>query len=358
MNKAVDMMRNLWIIAFLAVLVMAGCVGTEEIIPQDELNVETVLRNYEDLLKIDQADIRNSKAMIAVESFSSLPDKTFRLPFNLNIEYISFYYAHARTMESSNQQEMFNFNNRLGVYQWNSAMQKFEKTTEEANYIQLEFPANYKGDKNNASLRIKEYSVIGLNVLDDPTAGQLYKISAFEVILTIDGNIELTINYHAEYDKNGDFIDVSLKALINPFEFSLTMSQSNGVMQINSKWEKHMEPILSSYFLIARNNINFTPYDGFSFSGRTSGHIKYRELKLDGSFDFSNIEIEKEDKSGAVQMYLYRGNRKLGKLYMDYQTEGERIIPGSIQYFIELEDRSRISADGITKSLFDGFSHL
>jgi len=358
MNKAVDTMRKNWILAFTVVIVMAGCVSTEEIVPSDELNVQSIIQDYEDLLKIDKAAIRNSKAMIAMESFSSLPDKSFELPFNLNIENISFYYANSRKMEGNGEQEIFNFSDILGVYHWNAMEQKFEKSTEEVSYIQLEFPDSYQGLENNASLKIKEYAVIGLNVLDEPISGQLYRITTFEVILTINGNVELTINYHAEYDKNGEIIDLSMNTLINPFELSVTMSQSNGVMQINSKWDKEHKPILSSYFLIAKNNINFTPYEGFSFTGKTSGYIKYRELKLDGSFDFSKIEIEKENKEGAVQMALYKGSRRLGKIYIDYQTEGERIIPGSMRYFIEMEDKSRISADGVIKPLFEGFNHL
>jgi hypothetical protein len=353
-----DMMRTFWILAFSGIIMMSGCDNTTDLIPSDQLNVQAILQDYEGLLSIDKTDLRNSKATIAMEAFSLLPDNTFKLPFNLNIENISFYYANSRTTGGNNDQEMFDYTNRIGVYHWNSIEGQFEKVPEEVNYIQLEFPSINGGQDNNASLLIKEYAEIGLTVLDGPISDQVFEITAFEAILRVDENVELTINYHAEFDNAGDLIDLTMEAFINPFELTIFITQNNGVMQINSRWDKQQKPIFSSYFLIAKNNINFTPYDGFTFNGKTSGHIKYRQLKLDGSFDFSKIEIEKQDKGDAVQMALYQGSKKLGSLCIDYQTEGEQIVPGSMKYFVETQNKFRISADGVVKPLFEGFNNL
>jgi hypothetical protein len=352
------MMRTFWILAFSVIVMMSGCDNTTDLIPSDQLDVQSILQDYERLLSIDKADLRNSKATIAMEAFSSLTDNSFKLPFNLSIENISFYYANSRTTGGNSDQEMFDYNNKLGLYHWNSTEERFEKSSEEVNHIQLEFPGINDSQGNNASLLIKEYTEIGFTIIDGTISRQVFEITAFEAVLSVEENVELTISYHADFDDNGDLIDLAMETFINPFELTIFMTQSNGVMQINSKWDKQQQPIFSSYFLIAKNNINFTPYDGFTFTGKTSGHIKYRELKLDGSFDFSKIELEKQDKSDAVQMSFYQGSKKLGRLCIDYQTEGEQIVPGSMKYFVETQNKFRISADGVVKPLFEGFNNL
>jgi hypothetical protein len=345
-------------VAFSVILMMTGCVNDEEVAPSVEKDVNSIIQEYVAQLSIDRADIQQSSSMMAMESFTFLPNNIFQIPFNLKIDDLSFYYANVRMTEGSIEPESFNFSENLGVYQWDIAMQQFIRSGGEVDYIELEFPAIRGGQENNATLKILKYSEVDFTGIIDPSLGPVIKVTSFESELTINGNSEMTIHYNAGYDDSGNLRNVTMETAINPFELSLDLAQSNGVMQINSIWRKQEAPIFSSYFLIAKNNINFTPYDGFAFSGKTSGYIKYRELKLDGSFDFSMVEIENPDKEAAVQMSLYQGSRKLGKLYIDFQTDGEQVIPGTMQYFIEIQDKSRISADGLIEPLFEGFNSL
>lgn len=351
-------MKKLWFVAFSVILMMTGCVNDEEVAPAGEKDVNSIIRDYAEQLNTDIANIQGSSAMVAMESFALLPDNAFQAPFSLKINDLSFYYANLRKVEGSVEPESFDFSANVGVYNWNSYLQQFIRSDDVVDYIQLDFPATYGGLENNATLRIMKYAEVDLTGIIDPSLGLIIEITSLESELIIDGITEMSVHYDAGYDDSGNLRNVIMETVINPFELSVDLAQSNGVMQINSIWRKQGAPILSSYFLIAKNNINFTPYDGFAFTGKTSGYIKYRELKLDGSFDFSKIEIENPDKEAAVQMSLYQGSRKLGKLYIDFQTEGEQVIPGSMHYFIEIEDKSRISADHLIEPLFEGFNSL
>lgn len=351
-------MKNLWFVAISVIFIMTGCVNDEEVAPQAEKDVKSIIQEYIAQLNKDRIDIQNSSAMVAMESFSMLSDNIFQRPFSLRIDNLSFYYANVRKTEGNVESHGFHFTDHLGVYHWDTALQQFIRSEEEVNYIQLDFPASRDGQENNATLRILEYTEVDLTGINGPDSGSLNEVTSIESVLTINGNTEMTVDYGAEFDDNGNLKDVRMETVINPFELSVDLVESNGVMQINSVWKEQGEPILSSYFLIAKNNINFTPYDGFAFTSKTSGYIKYRELKLDGSFDFSKVEIEKEDKRAAVQMSLYQGSRKLGQLYIDFLTEGESVIPGTLKYFIEVENKSRIAADGLVKPLFEGFNSL
>jgi hypothetical protein len=297
-------------------------------------------------------------SMLAMESFTTLPKNIFQVPFGLKIDDLSFYYANVRKTGGPLESGSFDFEENLGVYRWDSNLLQFIRSPQEADFIELEFPVYSDQDNYLAVLKILDYEEVDLSGILDPALGSPVKVTSLESDLLINGRTEMQIRYHAGYDEEGELRNVNLEMLINPFELSVDLVQSNGVIQINSIWRKESAPILSSYFLIARKNLNFTPYDGFAFTGKTSGYIKYRELKLDGSFDFSRIEIENPEKEAAVQMSLYQGSRKLGKLYIDFQTEGEQVVPGSLKYFIEVEDRSRIEADGLIEPLFKGFDSL
>lgn len=351
-------MKNFWITAFSVILLMGGCVNEEEITSIGGEEVNAVIREYEAQLIADRIDIQQSNAMVAMASFASLPKNIFQIPFGLKIDDLSFYYAQLREAGGSLEAGSFDFEGNMGVYQWDRDLFQFIRNNEEVEFIELEFPAFSNEEENQAILKILDYEEVDLTGVLDPSLGSPIKVTILESELSVDGKTEMQIQYHAGYDQKGDLRNVNMEMLIGSFELSVDLVQSNGVMQINSIWKKESAPILSSYFLIARNNLNFTPYDGFAFTGKTSGYIKYRELKLDGSFDFSRIEIENPDKEAAVQMALYQGSRKLGKLYIDFQTEGEQVVPGSLQYFIEVEDRSRIEADGLIQPLFEGFNSL
>ncbi len=351
-------MKKLWIVAFTVIFIMTGCVNDDEVAPSAEKDVNLVIQDYVAQLSTDRADIQQTTGMVAMESFSILSDNIFQLPLNLRIDNLSFYYGNLRKADGSVESEHFNFAENLGVYHWDDVMKQFIRSDEEVDYIQLDFPATLDDQENNATIIIFQYAEVDLTGTINPSTGSLIKVTALESELTVNGNTEMTIQYKAVFDAEGYLKTVNMETVINPFELSMDLTQNNGVMQINSIWKKQGAPILSSYFLIAKNNINFTPYDGFAFTGKTSGYIKYRELKLDGSFDFSNVEIEKHDKETAVQMSVYQGSRKLGKLYIDFQTEGEHVIPGTMKYFIEVEDKTRISADELVKPLFDGFNSL
>lgn len=337
---------------------MGGCVDDEEPVPVGEKDVNAVIREYESQLSIDQRDIRESVSMVVMESFASLPENIFQVPFGLKIDDLSFYYANVRKTGAPLESGSFDFEGNLGIYRWDSNLLQFTRSPGEVDFIELEFPVYSNQDDYLAVLKILDYEEVDLSGILDPVLGSPIKVITLKSDLIVNGKVEMQIRYQAGYDDEGELRNVNLEMLINPFELSVDLVQSNGVIQINSIWRKGTAPILSSYFLIARNNLNFTPYDGFAFTGKTSGYIKYRELKLDGSFDFSRIEIENPEKEAAVQMALYQGSRKLGKLYIDFQTEGEQVVPGSLEYFIEVADRSRIEADGLIKPLFKGFNSL
>ncbi|MBS0001039.1 MAG: hypothetical protein KFF73_18795 [Cyclobacteriaceae bacterium] len=345
------MIKTFWMIVLAVVFFMAGCMNNEEITPPAE-DIQTIIQQYSDQLITDRIEIQNSRAMMAMGTYYTIASNSFPVPIDLKVDNLSFYYASMRKMEGNAGSQGFDFTGRLGIYNWNADLQQFVRSDGEANYIRLDFPAESGGQENNASLRINKYAEILL------AEGSALQVTSLQMELTIDDMLEMSINYEADFDDAGNPLNLDVHILVNPFELSLDLVQSNGVIQINSTWKKQLEPILSSYFLIARNNINFMPYEGFAFTGKTSGYIKYREIKLDGSFDFSATEIEKDDKRMAVQMALYKGSRKLGRLYIDFQTEGDRVIPGTIKYFIDLENNSRIPADGLVKPLLDGFNNL
>ncbi len=331
---------------------------SDEVVPSPQVDVKTIIQNFENQLNNDKMDIQNSVAMKAMESFSTLTTNPFDLPFDLKIESISFYYANLRIQEGTNERKDFDYMNNLGNYYWDSDIGEFIKSDVETNYIELNFPAEKNGSENNATLTITSYSEIDLTGIREGSSDPIFEVTSFESILYIDGKIEMEMQYSAEYDHKGLLDRLFMDAAINPFHLTIDLTQSNGVFQLNTIWEKQNSPILSSYFLIARRNVNFTVYEGLAFTGKTSGYIKYRDFKVDGSFDFSNIDLQKEDKSAGCQMAIYNSNRKLGDLYIDFETEQDKIIAGSISYYICREDQPRYCIDGLIKPLFKGFYHL
>ena len=344
-------MKNRWIFVLAVVFFIAGCKYNEEVIPPAE-DVQTIIQKYADQLATDRVAIQQTKAMAALANYHIISSNSFRIPLNFSIDNLSFYQAGLRKFEGEGDPGRFDFSGNLGIYQWDSVLEEFIRIDEDADFICINFPASATVQDNNASLKISRYEEA---ILTDGIIG----VAFFNMELTIDGKPEMNLDYEASYDVLGNPVSLVMNLTVNPFQLSMDLEQSKGVMQINSSWKKEQNPILSSYFLVARNNLNFIPYDGLAFAGKTSGYIKYRELKLDGSFDFSATEIEKADKRAAVQMALYSGSRKLGRLYIDFSTEGERIIPGTIQYFIEsMENNARIPADGLIRPLLDGFNQM
>jgi hypothetical protein len=346
-------MKYRMIFVLTVVLYISGCTTNEEaVLPAED--VQAIIQQYADQLSTDQNEIHRTRAMLALGTYYSISANSFQLPLDFSVDnLLSVYHAGIRKTEGTVDPAGFDFSGKTGIYCWDAASTSFIRSDDEIDYIQIDFPASVAGQENNVSLRIMKYAE---NI---PAEGTAAEITSFQLELTIDGAPEMSLDYEASYDDLGNPANITVNFLVNPFEMSMDMVQQKGVMQINSIWKKEQNPILSSYFLIAKNNLNFSPYEGLAFAGKTSGFIKYREIKLDGSFDFSSTEIEKADKREAVQMGLYKDSRKLGRLYIDFSTEGARIIPGTLQYFIEsMENQVRVPADRLIKPLFDGFNAM
>jgi hypothetical protein len=349
MINVLDKMKSTFWVIFAVFFFLTGCMTEEEVAPQSE-DIRTIIQQYADQLNVDKNEIQQSNAMKTLGTYYVISGNTFGFPLDFSMENFSFYHPGLRKAAGSTG---FDFEGMLGIYEWDPESGSFIRSGEDTDFIRLSFPSNAENRENNAELKILDYEEIPIN--DENTI----EVTSINMQLTVDGVLEMSLDYTAGYDNMGNLGNLDMDLLIAPFTLTLDLAQSKGVIQVNSSWKKDGNPLLSSYFLIARNNLNFTAYEDFPFSGKTSGCIKYRDLKLDGSFDFSNVELEKADKGEAVQMALYKGSRKLGRLYIDFETDGERFVPGTTRYFIDCtEKKDRISADRLIKPLFDGFNDI
>jgi len=221
------------------------------------------------------------------------------------------------SINSSDEDERFDFDNNLGVYNYNFELEAFEKSEEEVDNIQINFPT-VNSSTNNASLRILSYSD-DLVVEDGEEA---YYPTLIVADLTVNGTLVVSLDYMASFKINGtpELVDVTL--FVIPFDYILTFSNTEALTS-------------SASFSVVKDNesiIGTTATVTFKTQAKklvstVEGEISFRNYALKGDVDVDGIEEFEDSETGDINDYfnlaLYEGENKIGDIVVEETADGE-----------------------------------
>ncbi len=203
----------------------------------------------------------------------------------------------------------FDYGAHIGTYDWNADTESFDKTTG-ANIIIINFPQE-GSTENNITLRITEYAEEQFS--DD--FDSYYMPTVIAADLSIDGVEQISLDFSADYNSNGDPIAAAVELFLNPYTFAVAFDDSQtktatGSASIKKAQETIVAVSLKVDFLsVQKEDVDLI--DGF---------VQYRNMKIQGNVDVNGIEsAENPDPNDFVTLALYDNSNKVGDII--FKTE-------------------------------------
>ncbi|MEQ8476190.1 MAG: hypothetical protein RIB54_08105 [Fulvivirga sp.] len=230
----------------------------------------------------------------------------------------------------------FDFQENVGVYNWNFDEEIFEKTSSSGQIIVINFPTE-GSITNNAQLRITAY--------EDELFEDEFEEYAMPTTLAVDlaiANVKLVeINFSADYNNEGVPTEGAVSIFLKPYTFTVAFDDSNatstsGSFSLKSESETLINSSATIVFLSNEKDEVKT----------LEGMVTYRTMKLEGDIDVEGIESAGEvDYNDFITLALFDNNAKVGDIVFvtEIIDEEEDDIP-YIQY-----------ADGSKQRLEDVF---
>jgi len=221
----------------------------------------------------------------------------------------------------TNEDGNFDFEASLGVYEYNFTTQLFDQTKQGGDKVTMHFPTA-TSNTNNATLNITAYSEI---VIEEENKYGWDETSIFLTLITADLSIDnvevLDLDMSANYSADGLPESVEVSLTMNPFEFTMSFSDTDEKMSsvsfgVNKSSEK-----------IAGASVTLT-YESSSkevFSS-VNGEVSYRDIGFKGDIDISDLENganEPFDLNDLINLSMYDGSTKIGDVVFedsDYET--------------------------------------
>lgn len=199
--------------------------------------------------------------------------KNYALPIDKNIK--------------SKAETSFNFGDNVGTYTWNNTEGYWEVTPDDpSDKIIINFPADSTNmDENDATLTIYNYEeqefIDGDYVYYQPTV--------IEADIVIDGTEYVNLTLNAEWDENGEPVEVNISTFLNPFTFTgdVATTSTSGSMGFAIDYD-------DTQIFSTGIDVDFTD-DTKEEPTIIDGFIQYREISTEANINVENIEQIVED---------------------------------------------------------------
>lgn len=212
---------------------------------------------------------------------------------------------------------------------------------EGGNIIVINFPQEGSSE-NNISLRITEFSEEQFQDEFDT----YYMPTAIAADLSIDNVEQITLDFNAAYNTNGDPVSASVSLFLNPYTFSVAFDDTqtknvNGSASIKKDQETIVATALKVDFLTQQKE-EIDVIEGF---------VQYRTIKIQGDVDVNGIEnAENPDPNDFVTLALFDGTNKIGDII--FETEMVDGFEEDVPY-VKYADGTKAKLEDVLKPVID-----
>lgn len=222
-----------------------------------------------------------------------------------------------------NEDDRFVFEDELGVYDYNFELQDFEQVQQGGDKIQINFPAA-ESTTNNATLNITAYTDVAIT--DEFDGWVSYYPTVIKANLSIDGETLVVLDMTADYSADGFPEEAEISLTLADFEYALSFSDAAATKStVSFAVNKASDKIIGTSVSVVYESADK------EFIKLVEGEVSYRDLKIKGKLDYSNIDEEAEtfDMNDFLDLAIYDGSTKLGDIVFE---EGEWETIPYIQY--------------------------
>lgn len=252
------------------------------------------------------------------------------------------------------------YDNMVGVYSWNKSNEQWDFSST-GNIIEFLFPSKKNGTQNNASYAIVYEGVTISNpLIEDDYDGDYPKHIAYT--LKVDGNTVSSYELNMEYNSDANPIKIENKFVMEEYEFSSTVTNSDDKKASAEFTCKHNDDILISAKLAANgdwstDNIEDNTKYYVSEFDENWNWVEV-EVSEDDYYEYSEIEIHKviENGNASFQMKNIKvtGDIDVAKLgtelkkideEYDWDTEEEEIVNAETELLNNCMNLTLINTD-------------
>lgn len=319
------------------------------------------------------AEMQNAEGFVVVGDFLTLlnTDDPFgrktitKRKFSTAFRHKTRQLKHLFTPGKRHSDGPFDFESKLGVYEWDSTSQTFTKTGE-ANVIKILFPA--KGSStNNAELKITEYAEVAVaddhedfdfgdddddnddeddSVSDD---GMKYLVTRLAAEINIDNEKVASVDLTATYDESGDPLTGDIDLFFTPYTFNLTFDVSNSTTSsVQASLSKSQDLLIDLDIKVTYADADKEDED----ITKIAGYVQFLDLKIVGDILPKEADASEFDWNDVINLAVYKGSEKLGDVVI-VSTDND----GEVAY-IQYADGTKEKLETLFSSVSDQLDEL
>lgn len=248
--------------------------------------------------------------------------------------------------EKNNGGEGFNFQDYVGVYEWDSNTEEFIKTETVTDIILIKFPTE-GSSINNAVFRVLEYDE--QKIQDE--FSEYFLPTKIVADLLVDDVLETSLNYDMAFDTSGLPSAGIIKLFVAPFDYELKLDNSLSHASIFSTAIKRDQLTICSSHV----QLDFATTSKEKVN-ELSGNVIYGRYKIEGNLDVQSLDElkEEEDINDFIQLQVFDNEIKIGDILFEKVQGSEE----EYDAFIIYPDGSKESLEIYLQPILDAIEDL
>ena len=253
-----------------------------------------------------------------------------------------------KSVSQLNNDERFEFEPNLGIYNYDAQTEKFIKTVDVVDNIQINFPTE-GSTSNNATLRILSFKDV---LIENEIAIEEYLPSILVADLSVDAVIVVSLDLEVNWSSSGlpEVAEVAL--FVIPFDYILKFSNTATTSS-------------SLSFSVSKDNnvimgtdvtVEFKTQQKEEVATLT-GNVSFREFKLKGELKIAALEAAEGDENADINDYLdlafFMGDNKIGDVLLEESADGE-----DLEAYIVYSDGSKELLETVLQPILDEIEAL
>jgi hypothetical protein len=247
-----------------------------------------------------------------------------------------------------NDVDRFEFEKNLGIYNYDAKTEKFIKTADVVDNIQINFPSE-GSVSNNATLRILNFEDV---LIENEDSMPEYIPAILVADLSVNAAIVVSLDLEVNWSSNGLPEVAQVALFVIPFDYILNFSNTATTSSsLSFSVSKDNDVIIDTNV-----NIEFKTKEKETVATLT-GDVSFREFKLVGELNIAALEAAEGDENANINDYVnlafYMGNNKIGDVLLEESANGE-----DLEAYMVYSDGSKELLETVLQPILDEIETL
>lgn len=244
--------------------------------------------------------------------------------------------------------DRFEFEQNLGIYNYDTQTEKFIKTVDVVDNIQINFPTE-GSVSNNATLRILNFKDV---LIENEDSMPEYIPSILVADLSVNAAIVVSLDLSVNWSSNGLPEVAEIALFIIPFDYTLKISTTAATSSFLSLLvSKDNDAIIGTNVTVV-----FKTQEKEAVSTLT-GDVSFRAFKLTGELKIAALEAAEGGENANINDYInltfYMGENKIGDVILEESVNEE-----GLEAYVVYADGSKELLETVLQPIIDEIETL